>query len=243
MTLYAHYGFHDFIMCLGYKGSMVKEYFLNYEAMHNDLTIHLGEKHTTTYHDAHAEQDFNVTLTDTGIPSMTGARVKMIERYIDEDTFMVTYGDGLSDVNIQALAAFHKEHGRLATITTVRPISRFGILNINDEGQVSAFAEKPHVDGWINAGHFVFHRKVFDYLSDDPSCMLEDTFLKTLAEERQLMAYQHTGFFFAMDTYREYLHLNELWESGAAPWALWLKKERVDAVKKKLLKPKFAVNY
>ena len=221
MKTYAHYGFRDFVLCLGYRGHMIKEYFLNYEAMNNDFTICLGRRNNISYHGAHEEQDFHVTLADTGLDSMTGARVKRVERYIDEDLFMVTYGDGLSDLNLSELVQFHRQHGRLATITTVRPISRFGILELSDEGQVQDFAEKPQINGWASAGFFVFNRLVLDYLSLEPSCVLEREPMERLASAGELMAYRHDGFFFAMDTYREYLHLNDLWNTGRAPWAVW----------------------
>lgn len=224
MKLYAHYGLRDFVLCLGYRGNMIKEYFLNYEAMNNDFTICLGQKHRISYHGAHEEQDFHVTLADTGINSMTGARVKCTERYVDGDTFMVTYGDGVSDVDVGKLVRFHHEHGHLATVTTVRPISRFGVLEIDHEGRVTDFAEKPQLNGWASAGFFVFNRRVFDYLSTDPDTVLERTPLEQLAREGELVAYRHDGFFYAMDTYREYLYLNELWNSGAAPWAVWMRK-------------------
>ena len=221
MKLYAHHGFRDFVLCLGYRGNMIKEYFLNYEAMNNDFMICLGQKHHINYFGAHEEQDFRVTLADTGLETQTGARVKMIERYITEDLFMVTYGDGLSDVDITKLVEFHKSHGRLATVTTMRPISRYGILELDEQGNVTDFAEKPQIDGWANTGFFVFNRAVFDYINDDPDCVLEREPLERLARDGQLMAYRHEGFFHAMDTYREYMYLNELWASGQAPWKVW----------------------
>ncbi len=225
MKLYAHYGLLDYILCLGYRGHMIKEYFLNYEAMNNDFTICLGEKHQISFQGAHEEQDYRVTLSDTGLENMTGSRVKQVERYIDGETFMVTYGDGLSDVNIEKLLRFHHDHGRLATITSMRPTSRFGIIEMERDGRVKSFAEKPQVDGWASAGFFVFNRKVFDYLNTDVSCILEREPLERLSREGELVAYRHEGFFFAMDTYREYLHLNELWNSGNAPWAVWKPNE------------------
>jgi glucose-1-phosphate cytidylyltransferase len=212
------------VLCLGYRGQMIKEYFLNYEAMNNDFTICLGKQHAINYHGAHEEQDFFVTLAETGPDSMTGSRVKQVQKYVDDDTFMVTYGDGLSDVNIEDLLAFHKLHGRLATVTTVKPVSRFGILELDENRRVRAFAEKPQIEGWASAGFFVFNKKVFDYLSVAPECVLEREPLEKLAADGQLLAYQHEGFFFAMDTYREYLYLNELWNSRKAPWAVWRKK-------------------
>lgn len=221
MKLYAYYGLRDFVLCLGYRGNMIKEYFLNYEAMNNDFTICLGEKHQITYHGAHLEQDFHVTLVDTGANSMTGSRIKQIERFVQGNTVLVTYGDGVSNVDIEALLKFHHEHGRLATVTTVRPPSRFGILDLDPEGQVTQFAEKPQSDGWASAGYFVFNRGVFDYLSADPGTILEREPLERLARAGELMAYRHEGFFYAMDTYREYLYLNDLWNRGEAPWAVW----------------------
>ncbi len=220
MKSYAHHGFRDFVLCLGYRGWMIKEYFLNYEAMNNDVTVCLGSRHQVEVHGAHAEQDFRVTLAETGLNSMTGGRVKRIQRYIDGDTFMVTYGDGVADVDIQALARFHKSHGRLATVTAVRPTSRFGVLEIDPEGKVERFVEKPQLDGWASAGFFVFDRRVLDLLDGD-DCILEREPLERLAAEGELMVYRHHGFFFAMDTYREYKALNELWDGGQAPWKVW----------------------
>jgi glucose-1-phosphate cytidylyltransferase len=220
MKLYAFYGFKDFVLCLGYRGNMIKEYFLYYEAMNNDFTICLGRQNQIVYHNAHKEQDFRVTLVDTGLETMTGGRVKRVERYIDGDTFMVTYGDGLADLDIRALIDFHHANGRLATVTAVRPLSRFGILDVDDGGKVLNFAEKPQLSGWASAGFFVFNRQVFDCLTVD-DCVLEREPLERLAREGQLMAYPHTGFFYSMDTYREYKYLNELWASGQAPWKVW----------------------
>jgi glucose-1-phosphate cytidylyltransferase len=220
MKLYAHYGFHDFVLCLGYRGNMIKEYFLNYEAMNNDFTICLGQKSQIQYNDHHAEQDFRVTLAETGIDTMTGGRVKRVEKYISDDCFMVTYGDGVGDVDICKLLAFHKSHGKLATVTTFRPVSRFGILNITASNRVMNFIEKPKGDAWASAGFFIFQRKVFDYLSGD-DCILEHEPLEHLAADGELMAYHHDGFFYAMDTYREYQVLNDLWKSGQAPWKIW----------------------
>jgi glucose-1-phosphate cytidylyltransferase len=219
MKLYAHYGYRQFVLCLGYRGYMIKEYFLNYEAMNNDFSINLGKSQTVKYHDSHDEQDFHVTLAETGPETMTGGRVKRVERYVDGDTFMVTYGDGVSNVNIKELAAFHKSHGRLATVTAVRPQSRYGVLDLEGK-QVVSFMEKPTLEGWASSGFFVFDRRLFDYLGGD-DCILEREPLERLSRERELMVFQHRGFFFAMDTYREYKYLNELWDRGEAPWRVW----------------------
>ncbi len=221
MKIYAHHGLRDFVLCLGYRGNMIKEYFLNYEAMNNDFTICLGRKHSVTHHDAHGEQDFKVTLAETGGQTMTGGRVKRVEKYAGDDTFLVTYGDGVADLDIRAVVDFHRAHKRLATITTVHPLSRFGVLKVNEEGSVQEFAEKPTMQGWASAGFFVFDRRVFDYLSDTDECILEREPLERLASEGQLMAYRHDGFFYTMDTYREYEYLNELWATGKAPWKVW----------------------
>jgi glucose-1-phosphate cytidylyltransferase len=221
MKTYANYGFNRFVLCLGYKGNMIKDYFLDYEAMNNDFTIRLGAMKGIAYHNSHQEQDFEVTLVNTGLDTMTGGRIRRASRYIyNDDLFMVTYGDGLSNINIEKLIAFHRSHGKLATVSTMRPTSRFGLLDINDQAEVKQFAEKPLSEGWASAGYFVFDRKVIDYLGGD-ECFLEREPLERLAKEGQLMAYRHEGFFFAMDTFREYQILNEMWNSGKAPWKVW----------------------
>jgi glucose-1-phosphate cytidylyltransferase len=221
MKTYAHYGYTDFIMCLGYRANVIKEYFLNYDAMNNDFTLKLGQSRDIEYRDRKVEQDFKVTLSDTGVETMTGARVKRASVYVDSDLFMVTYGDGLSDVNIEKLVAFHHSHGKLATMTSVRPQGRFGVLEMTDAGQVTSFAEKPASVGWINAGFMVLHRDALRFFDTAPECVMEHEPLEQLAREGQLMAYRHDGFFFAMDTYREYRELNALWDSGRAPWKVW----------------------
>jgi len=220
MKSYAHHGFREFVLCLGYRGNTIKDYFLNYEAMNNDFSICLGQTSQIRYHGRHGEQGFSVTLADTGANSMTGGRIHRIERYIDSDTFLLTYGDGVSDVNIHRLVEFHKSHGKIATVTTVSPISRFGMLELDGGDRVQRFTEKPRTDGWMSAGYFVLNRKVFEYLGGD-ECVFEREPLERLAADGQLVAYRHEGFFYAMDTYREYQHLNELWSSGTAPWMVW----------------------
>jgi glucose-1-phosphate cytidylyltransferase len=221
MKSYAYHGVRDFVLCLGYRGQFIKDYFLNYAAMNNDFTISLGNGRKVEYHGEHDEQDFRVTLADTGQETMTGGRIRRVQRHINDRTFMVTYGDGLSDVDLLRLVDFHKSHGKLATVTTVRPVSRFGLLEVSRKDAVTTFAEKPKLDGWMSAGFFVFDRRVFDYLEGGDGCILERAPLERLAAEGQLMAYRHEGFFFAMDTYREYQQLNELWDSGRAPWKVW----------------------
>jgi glucose-1-phosphate cytidylyltransferase len=217
MKVFAFHGITDFIVCVGYRGNVIKEYFLNYEALNTDFTIHLGNKHDIVYHDTHLESDWRVTVVDTGLETQTGGRVKRIEPFID-DTFIVTYGDGLADIDVGALIAFHRAHGRVATVTAVQPTSRFGLLNLDKDARVATFNEKPQTDDWVNGGFFVFDRGVFDYLDD--ACTLEREPLAALTRAEQLMAYRHTGFWQPMDTHREFTLLNELWERNP-PWKLW----------------------
>lgn len=221
MKIFAHYNLCEFVLCLGYRGDMIKEYFLNYEAMNNDFTISLEPGHPIQYHGSHDERDFKVTLVDTGANTMTGGRVRQTQRYVGNETFLVTYGDGVANVDIAKLLKFHRSHGRLATVTTTRPISRFGILDIDSKGIVTRFAEKPAEESWANAGFFVFEPKIFDYLEGGEQCVMEREPMERLVADGQLAAYQHEGFFFAMDTYREYEALNRLWDSGHAPWKVW----------------------
>lgn len=218
MKIYAHYGFTEFILCLGYKGNVVKEYFLNYEMMCNDCTVQLGKDNKIIFQNDHQEQDFKVTMVDTGLHTMTGGRIKRIEPYIKSDTFMATYGDGLADINISKLIEFHRTHGKTATITATRAPSRYGILDMTNNGHVKSFKEKVETE-WINGGFFVFNKKMFDYL--DPDCILERKPMEQIAEEGQMMAFQHNGFWIGMDTFREYEMLNNMWDKEQAPWKLW----------------------
>lgn len=221
MRLFGHHGLNRFVLCLGYKGSMIKDYFLNYEAMTQDCTVAIGGMRQVWYHGNHETFDFEVTLADTGLDTHTGGRVQRIQSLIKSDAFIVTYGDGLSDIDINKLIAFHRSHGKLATVTTVQPVSRFGIMQIDGRSQVTSFAEKPKVEGWISAGFFVFSKQVFDYLDGGDMQILENEPLERIAADGQLMAFKHDGFFFPVDTYRDYLHVNELWKENAAPWKVW----------------------
>jgi len=221
MRLCGHHGLGRFVLCLGYKGSMIKDYFLNYEAMTQDCTVAVGGRRQVWYHGASEPFDFEVTLADTGLDTMTGGRVKRVEPHVRGETFIVTYGDGLSNVDIRRLIAFHEGHGRLATVTTVQPVSRFGITQIDAGSRVVQFAEKPKVEGWVSAGFFVFNRRIFDYLAAGDQQVLETEPLERLAREGQLMAYKHDGFFFPVDTYRDYLYVNDLWKEGQAAWKVW----------------------
>jgi glucose-1-phosphate cytidylyltransferase len=224
MKIYAQFGFKDFIVCLGYKGSLIKEYFLNYQAMNNDFTISLGKERQIVTHGNHAEHDYTVTLVDTGLDTPTGGRIKMIEKFIVGPVFLATYGDGVADLDIESLLRFHEQQGRLATVTAVRPLTRYGLLELDGRSGVQQFREKPVADGHINGGFFVFNRGVFDYLNE--GSVLEHEPLERLAADGELSAYQHNGFWQPVDTYREYLFLNALWENGAAPWRTWDQVER-----------------
>jgi glucose-1-phosphate cytidylyltransferase len=221
MKIFAHHGLKDFTLCLGYKGNLIKEYFLNYEAINNNLVVHLGARSAISYLGEHEEQDYTVRLIDTGGNAQTGARVKKVERLLEGDRFIVTYGDGLTDVDVPALLEFHRSHGKLATVTTARTPGRFGAVELSPGNQVLRFREKPMQDSWISAGFFVFERQVLSYLTAADGCTLEREPLETLAREGQLMAYRHPGEFFPMDTYRDHVALNDLWNSGKAPWKIW----------------------
>ncbi len=222
MKRYAHYGFTDFLLCLGYKGDMLKQYFLNYQAMRSDFTVRLGALKGVEYHGNHLEAGWTVTLAETGPTAMTGARIKRIERYLaDEPEFMLTYGDGVADIDLAKAAAFHRRHGKIGTVTGVRPPSRFGEL-LTDREQVMEFSEKPQASqAFINGGFFIFNRRFLDYLSADDGCILEGEPLEALARDGQLMMYRHEGFWQCMDTARDLRLLEQLWNSGQAPWKSW----------------------
>jgi glucose-1-phosphate cytidylyltransferase len=216
MSSYARYGFKQFIVCLGYKGDVIRDYFLNYKVYNSDFTVTLATG-KTKIHSYHDENGWEVTLAETGEATMTGGRLKRIKRYIDSDLFMATYGDGVANVNMDALLACHRKSGRLATVTAVRPSARFGELSI-EEGLVRSFEEKPQVQGsWINGGFLVMHRSALDLIEGDQDT-LEVNLLKKLAAMRQLAVYQHRGFWQCMDTLREMELLNKLWHSGNPPW-------------------------
>ena len=221
MKIYAHYGYLDFILALGYKGEMVKEYFYNYDVLNNDFTIELGNEKKVEIHRNNAEKDWRVTLADTGDKTLKGARLKRIEQYIDDDQFMLTYGDGIANVDIEDLLGFHQSHGKLATVTGINPASRFGELKIKGN-QVESFSEKPkNGNGLINGGFFIFNRDIFDYLSKDENCDLEIGPMEKIAAEGQLMVYKHRGFWACMDTIRDMEYLNKLWNENKAFWKIW----------------------
>ena len=218
MKLYAKFNHKDFIVCLGYKGQTIKDFFLNYETSTRDFSIAFGTG-KITYHNDPTEDDWNVTLADTGLRSMTGSRISQIKNYVGNEDFMITYGDGLSDVDIDKLIAFHKSHGKILTITGVRPPARFGEMNTNQKGEVLEFNEKPQASaGRISGGFFVASPKLFDYLTDNEDLVFEQEPMRKLVSDNELMMYEHDGFWQPMDTSREYQLLNSLYDKGEAPW-------------------------
>jgi len=219
MKIYSHYGYNDFVVCLGFKGYMIKEYFSNYFLHMSDVTFDM--KHNSMeVHERYAEP-WKVTLVDTGTDAMTGGRLKRVAPYIGNETFMVTYGDGVSNVNIAELVAFHRKHGKTATVTATQPSGRFGALNLDETNKVNFFQEKPAGDGsWINGGFFVLEPKMLDLIAGD-STILEKEPLERLAHDGQLVAYKHDDFWYAMDTLRDKNHLESLWQTGTAPWKVW----------------------
>jgi len=214
---YHRFGVRRFILCLGYKGEVIRDYFLNYRVRQADVTVNL-RSHEITVHDKGPEEDWEIVLTDTGDDTMTGGRIKRALSHVRGNHFFATYGDGVADIDVAALLAAHEKGGRLATVTAVHPSSRYGEIDVA-HGAVKTFSEKPQVnDGWINGGFFVFDKKAFDGVSDAPGLVLETDVLPPLAARGQLSAYQHGGFWQCMDTYREMLALNQIWARGNAPW-------------------------
>ena len=219
MKVYSAYDINDFVICCGYKGYIVKEYFANYFLHMSDVTFDLKHDNKMEVHHKFAEP-WKVTLVDTGLKTMTGGRLKRVKNYVDEKTFCFTYGDGLSNINLSDLIQFHESNNTIATVTSVQPPGRFGLLDIQGD-KISNFMEKPSGDGnWINGGYFVLEPKVFDYLEDD-STVWERTPLERLAKDGQLSAYKHTGFWQPLDTLRDKNYLEKLWASGKAPWKIW----------------------
>ncbi len=220
MKIYATHGHTRFILTLGYRAEDIKQYFLEYEPMSCDFTVRLDRSGAISYHQSNAEENWKVTLAYTGLHTNKGSRIYRVAQYIDSDTFFVTYGDGVGDVDIDALLAFHRRHGRLATVTGVRPPSPYGIIQVDDSGQVNEFGEKPRMEHWINGGFMVFGRGVLDYLANGDDVDLEREVLPRLAAEGQLMMYRHTGFWRKMDTLKEALALDTFWRESA-PWKTW----------------------
>ena len=219
MKIYSSYGFNDFILCLGYKSFIIKEWFLNYFAYNNDIEVDV--KNNTVRSLNNETEPWKITLAETGLNTMTGGRIKRIQKYVGDEPFMLTYGDGVADIDIPALLDFHKKQGKLLTVTSYRHLERWGLLDINEDGLVKGFLEKPeNTKTFINGGFFVCQPEVFDYLDGD-DCVFERKPIERLAKEGQLVAYNHTGFWRCMDTLKDNNDLNELWNGGDAPWKIW----------------------
>lgn len=221
MKIYEAYGYNDFVLCLGYKAQSIKEYFLNYYLYNSDVSIDVG-KNTVDVHFSNSEA-FKVTLVDTGLTTNTAGRIKKIQKYVADETFMLTYGDGVADININQLVDFHKSHGKLATLTSIQTPGRFGNIEMDNEGLVQHFVEKPQGDGmWINGGFFVLEPGIFNYLEGDvEEIQWENKPLKEIAEDGQLSAYKHSGFWKPMDALRDRIELEHLWSTGEAKWKIW----------------------
>ena len=222
MKTYSHYGINEFVIMLGYKGYYIKEYFANYFLHQSDVTINMLNGDMEVHNNS--SEPWKVTLLDTGLNAMTGARVKKAKEHIGNKPFMLTYGDGVADIDIQETLAFHQQHGKLMTMTSAQPEGRFGALNINKNDQVTTFEEKPKGDGsWINAGYFVCQPEVLDYIDNGDDVIFEQEPLKRLAQDAEIFTYKHEGFWMPMDTLRDKTKLNEMYESGNAPWVVWEK--------------------
>lgn len=221
MKIYETQGFNEFIICLGYKGFMIKQYFMNYYLYNSDVTFNL-QTNSFEIHQTNTEK-FRVTLVETGLNTLTAGRLKRVRQYVGKEEFLLTYGDGLADVNLQELILFHRSHGKIATVTAVQPAGRFGLLGLDDDNRVSSFKEKPLGDGgWINGGFFVLKPEVFSYLPDDADLtMWEQTPLEELAHAHELVAYKHHGFWKCMDALRDKEELERMWQSGQALWKIW----------------------
>lgn len=232
MKVYSYYGFHRFIICLGYKGEMIKNYFLNYRLEDIDITV--NKKTGSIIEHQVNQEDWEVTLVETGYDCLTGGRVARAAKYVDADRFLLTYGDGVADINIDSLLAFHEQHGKLATLTGVNLPSRFGNLEIKND-QVVSFKEKQHIsDEWISSGFFVLEKKALEYISPDGHCVWEQHGLPALAADSQLMVYKHRGFWQCMDTQREHQMLEELWKKNA-PWKVWKDEDKFEPALKSTL--------
>ena len=220
MMYYAHYGFKEFVIALGYKGDFIKKYMVDYSSLNSNLTVNLGNGNVDVHNGNGQIHDWNVDLIDTGYDTLTGGRIKRLRPYLGDGTFMLTWGDGVSNIDLHELLKYHHSHGKLATVTAVRPTARFGRLEIKD-GQVVEFSEKPQLrEGWINGAFFVLEPEIFDYIEGDGT-QWEREPMERLAKDGQLMAYHHTGFWQCMDTLRDKKLLNDLWEQGNPSWKIW----------------------
>ena len=217
MKTYSSYGITEFIICCGYKGYVIKEYFANYFRHNSDMTVDLSNN-SVQIHDNHSE-NWKVTMVDTGLNTMTGGRVKRIQQYVGNEPFLLTYGDGVTDINIQETIDFHKQSGKLLTVSAFKPSGKFGALDIASDGNVNSFLEKPNGDGnWINAGYFICEPQVFDYIKEGDGSIFEKKPLEQLSSEGNMAAFKHRGFWKPMDTLRDNIELNEMWDKGEAPW-------------------------
>jgi glucose-1-phosphate cytidylyltransferase len=218
MNGYSVYEHKEFVICGGYKNEVIKNWFTNLRLFKSDVRIQVGEsQHLEFMDDAH-ENGWDIVVSNTGAETQTGGRLFRIRKYLRDETFLCTYGDGLSNVDIDELIRFHKSHGKIATLTSVKPPTRFGVIDISSDGSIKSFREKPQTDSWVNAGFFVFEPQIFEYLNED--CVLEHGPLEKLAEDGQLMAFKHEGFWQPMDTYRDKLELESLWNAGNPPWTV-----------------------
>lgn len=219
LNSYSHYGFNDFVLCLGFLGDKIKRHFMEQRWLRDDFELALHENNLSFLSENEFE-DWKIIFADTGIDTNTGGRLKKIKKYLkNEETFCVTYGDGLSDVNIEKLIEFHKSHGKIATLTSVNPKSSFGLLKIDENNLVLDFQEKPKLKEWINGGFFVFNKEIFNYLGDDS--VLEQKPFESLARDKELVAFKHEGFWKCMDTYKDNIEFNKLWDEGKALWKVW----------------------
>ena len=222
MKTYSVAGYEEFVLCLGYKSHVIKDFFLNYDTFTSDFTISLGGQKEIDLHGGPLESNWRVTLAETGLDAMTGARVCRVKKYINDEDFMITYGDGLADVDFHALVAFHKAHGKIMTVTGVRPPGRFGEMEINADSLITEFNEKPQATGGrISGGFFVCRPELFNYLTDNEDLVFEQEPMRALCADKQLMVYKHDGFWQCMDTYRDFQMLNRMWTSHCAPWKNW----------------------
>ena len=221
MKYYSHFGYNDFIICCGYKGYVIKEYFADYYLHRSDITFDFSDENKMIIHNNVAEP-WKVTIIDTGVTTQTGARIKRVQKYLNGERFMLTYGDGVSDVDINALVKYHEERGKIATMTAIQPGGRFGVLDIGENNNIKRFTEKAKEDGgWINGGFMVLEPQIFDYLNDDPNLVFERAPLESVANDGQLSAFKHNGFWQCMDTMRDRIILNEMIENNNAPWMVW----------------------
>lgn len=220
MKIYSHYGYNDFVILLGYKGYYIKEYFANYFLHQSDVTINMQTNQMEVH--SNTSEPWKVTLVDTGLDTMTGGRIKRAQKYIGDEPFLLTYGDGVSDIDIAKSVEFHKSHGKSVTMTAIQPEARFGNLDIDSDSNIKKFIEKPKTEaGWINGGFFICEPKVFDYISEDESCVFEQAPLQNLALDGEMAAFKHNGFWQPMDTLRDNQKLNKLWKENKAPWKVW----------------------